>query len=166
MALPKRLRQFYRTIRTNRPHLTKPQAKTLALWSDAILHTGTCGLTTVATYAALLLRQSQNTLRQRLREFYKDAAHKSGAQRRELDITPCFAALLRWIVRLGTLPHKCLALALDATTLKQRFTVLSIGVLYQHRAIPVAWTILPANQVGSWQPYWEALLYQLRCQSS
>jgi hypothetical protein len=112
MALPKRLRQFYRTIRTNRPHLTKPQAKTLALWSDAILHTGTCGLTTVATYAALLLRQPQNTRRQRLREFYKDAAHKAGTQRRELDITPCFAALLRWIVRLWTPPHKCLALAL------------------------------------------------------
>jgi hypothetical protein len=73
MALPKRLRQFYRTIRTNLPHLTQPQAKTLALWSFAILHTGTCGLTTVATYAALLLRQSQNTRRQRLREFYKDA---------------------------------------------------------------------------------------------
>jgi prepilin-type processing-associated H-X9-DG protein len=73
MALPKRLRQFYRTIRTNLPHLTKPQAKTLALWSDAILHTGACGLTTVATYAALLLRQPQNTRRQRLREFYKDA---------------------------------------------------------------------------------------------
>jgi hypothetical protein len=162
MALPKRLRQFYRTIRTNLPHLTQPQAKTLALWSDAILHTGTCGLTTVATYAALLLRQSQNTLRQRLREFYKDAAHKAGTQRRELDITPCFAALLRWIVRLWTPPHKCLALALDATTLKQRFTVLSISVLYQHRAIPVAWKIIPANQVGSWQPYWEALLEALR----
>ena len=82
MALPKRLRQFYRTIRTNLPHLTQPQAKTLALWSDAILHTGTCGLTIVATYAALLLRQPQNTRRQRLREFYKDAAHKAGAQRR------------------------------------------------------------------------------------
>jgi hypothetical protein len=162
MALPKPLRQFYRTIRTNLPHLTKPQAKTLALWSDAILHTGTCGLTTVATYAALLLRQPQNTLRQRLREFYKDAAHKSGAQRRERDITPCFAALLRWIVRLGTPPHKRLALALDATTLKQRFTVLSISVLYQHRAIPVAWKVIPANQPGSWQPYWEALLEALR----
>jgi hypothetical protein len=121
-----------------------------------------CGLTTVATYAALLLQQSQNTLRQRLREFYKDAAHKAGAQRRELEITPCFAALLRWIVRLWTSPHKCLALALDATTLKQRFTVLSISVLYQQRAIPVAWTIIPANQPGSWQPYWEALLEALR----
>jgi hypothetical protein len=51
-------------------------------------------------------------LRQCAREFYKDAAHKAGAQRRELDITPCFAALLRWIVRLWTPPHKCLALAL------------------------------------------------------
>jgi hypothetical protein len=161
-ALPKRVRPFYRALHTNLPHLTKPQAITLALWSYAIIHTGSCGLTTVATYAALLLQQSQNTLRQRLREFYKDAAHKAGAQRRELEITPCFAALLRWIVRLWTSPHKCLALALDATTLKQRFTVLSISVLYQHRAIPVAWTIIPANQPGSWQPYWEALLEALR----
>jgi hypothetical protein len=48
MALPKRLRQFYRAIRTNLPHLTQPQAKTLALWSDAILHTGTCGLIPIA----------------------------------------------------------------------------------------------------------------------
>ena len=80
MALPKQLRQFYRTIHTNLPHLTKPQAKALALWSFAIIHTGTCGLTTIAAYNALLLRQSQNTLRQRLREFYKDAAHKAGAQ--------------------------------------------------------------------------------------
>jgi hypothetical protein len=166
MALPKPLRQFYRTIRTNLPHLTQPQAKTLALWSDAIIHTGTCGLTTVATDLALLLRQSQNTLRQRLREFYKDAAHKAGAQRRERDITPCFAALLRWIVRLRTPQHKCLARALDATPLKQRFTVLSVSVLYQHRAIPVAGAILPANQLGSWQPYWEALLYQSPIQSS
>jgi hypothetical protein len=162
MALPKQLRQFYRTIHTNLPHLTKPQAKALALWSFAIIHTGTCGLTTIATYNALLLRQSQNTLRQRLREFYKDAAHKAGAQRRALDITPCFAALLRWIVRLWTPQHKCLALALDATTLKQRFTVLSISVLYHQRALPVAWTIVPATQPGSWRPYWEALLDALR----
>jgi len=161
-ALPKRVRQFYRTLHTNLPHLTKPQAITLALWSFAIIHTGSCGLTAVATYAALLLRQSQNTRRQRLREFYKDAAHKAGTQRRELDIIPCFAALLRWIVRLWSSPHKCLALALDATTLKQRFTVLSISVLYRHRAIPVAWKALPANQSGSWQPYWEALLDALR----
>ena len=162
MALPKRLRQFYRTIRTNLPHLTKPQAITLALWSFASIHTATCGLTTVATYAALLRRQPQNTLRQRLREFYKDAAHKAGAQRRELEITPCFAALMCWIIRLWTPEHKCLALALDATPLKQRFTVLSISALYQQRALPVAWTIMPANQPGSWRPHWEALLEALR----
>jgi hypothetical protein len=58
MALPKPLRQFYRTFHTNLPHLTKPQALTLALWSFAIIHTGSCGLTTAATYAALLRRQS------------------------------------------------------------------------------------------------------------
>jgi hypothetical protein len=40
-------------------------------------------VTTVATHLALHLHQPQNTLRQRLREFYKDAAHKAGNRRRE-----------------------------------------------------------------------------------
>ena len=62
MALPKQLQQLYRIIRTNPPHRTTPQATTLALWNNATVHTGTRRLTTVATYLALLLRQSQNTL--------------------------------------------------------------------------------------------------------
>jgi len=132
-----------------------PQKRAIARWD--IIHTGTCGLTTVATYLALHLHQPQNTLRQRLREFYKDAAHKTGNRRRELNITPCFAALMRWVLRLWTPQPKCLALALDATTLQQRFTVLSISVLYHGRALPVAWKIVPATQKG-----WEALLEALR----
>ncbi len=54
-----------------------------------------------------------------------------------------------------------LALALDATTLGQRFTVLCVSVLVRGCAIPVAWKVLVYNQPGSWQPYWEALLAHL-----
>jgi len=102
MALPKNLRPVYPTIYTNLPHRTKPQA--LTLWSFAIIHTETSGLTTVAPYLAL--PQAPNTLRQRLRAFYKDAPHKAGAPRREQDIPPCFAARIRWVLRRWTPPPK------------------------------------------------------------
>src|SRR5258708_21766819 len=47
-------------------------------------------------------------------------------------------------------PHE-LALALDATTLGERFTVLSLSVVYRGCAIPVVWHVLRANEAGSWQ---------------
>src|SRR6266566_4917813 len=55
--------------------------------------------------------------------------------------------------------EKCrLALALDATSLRNRWTILAISVLVAGCAIPVAWKVLPAEQEGSWRPHWEALL--------
>lgn len=50
------------------------------------------------------------------------------------------------------------AIALDATTLGQRFVVLAISVLYRGCAVPVAWKILPAGAKHPWQPEWLALL--------
>ena len=68
--------------------------------------------------------------------------------------------LLRWIVLLwiGTQ----LPLTLDATALGTRFVVLAICVIYRGCAIPVAWTILPANQPGAWHREWLRLLRRLR----
>jgi len=51
-------------------------------------------------------------------------------------------------------------LALDATTLGQRFTVLWVSVLVRGCAIPVAWKVLASHQKGSWQPDWQTLLVQ------
>jgi len=59
---------------------------------------------------------------------------------------------LSWIVTLWTGPQ--LALALDATALGDRFVVLAVCVVYRGCAIPVAWTILPANQPGAWRREW------------
>jgi hypothetical protein len=54
-----------------------------------------------------------------------------------------------------------LALALDATSLGTRFTVLAVSVLYRGCAIPVAWVILPANQKHAWRGEWLRLLHRL-----
>ncbi len=55
-----------------------------------------------------------------------------------------------------------LALALDATTLGQRFTVLAISVVYRGCTIPVAWAVVGATTKGAWRPHWEALFRHLQ----
>jgi hypothetical protein len=48
------------------PHLSVPQARVLALWSDGIALTRACGRLTGATFLALLLGQQVASLEQRL----------------------------------------------------------------------------------------------------
>ncbi|OLE23519.1 MAG: hypothetical protein AUI36_33410 [Cyanobacteria bacterium 13_1_40CM_2_61_4] len=55
-----------------------------------------------------------------------------------------------------------LALALDASTLGERWTVLAISVVIRGCAIPVAWKVIGAHAKGSWRPYWEELLDGLK----
>jgi hypothetical protein len=95
-----------------------------------------------------------------LREWYYDTRRKRGAKRQALHVETCFAPLLGWVVSWwqGTQ----LALALDATTLGQRFVVLAISVVYRGCAIPVAWLILPAGAKHAWRREWLRLLRRLR----
>ncbi len=96
-------------------------------------------------------------LRQRLREFYYEAEAKRGKKRREVDVRTCFGDLLAGILR-DWHGEKTLALALDASTLGERFTSLNLSVVYRGCALPVAWVIIRAKQKGSWRPHWEGLL--------
>jgi hypothetical protein len=154
------LSEWTQTVSSNLPHLSKPQATVLALWSYGIACTRSCGRRTVATFLALLLSHKVGTVEQRLREWCYDAADKRGDKRQSLEVTTCFVPLLRWIVRLWT--GTALALALDATTLSDRFVVLTVSVVYRGCGIPVAWTILPAGQKGAWRQEWLRLLRRLR----
>jgi hypothetical protein len=120
-----------------------------------------CGLSQVSVLLALLLGQPEETLRQRLREWYYSAADKAGKKRRTLEVETCFAPLLQWVLAWWPEEQQEVALALDATTLGQRFTVLCVSVLVRGCAIAVAWKVLAYNQKGSWQPYWQSLLAQL-----
>jgi len=110
---------------------------------------------------ALVLEHEEQAVFQRLREWYLDAKHKSGKQRRDLEVASCFAPLLRWIVRLWEPGKRQLVLVLDATTLGERWTILSISVVIRSCAIPVAWKVLGGHEKGAWRPHWEGLLKHL-----
>lgn len=143
-------------VTTQFPHLSRPQAAVLALWSFGIVLAHSCTLPAVANILSPLIGRCHNTVRQRLREWDKAAADKSGPDRRELDVTTCFAPLLAWILKHWPCPR--VALALDATTLADRLTVLSLSLVYRGTAIAVAWKILRGNQPHAWKPEWLKLL--------
>lgn len=113
-----------------------------------------CGLTSVASSLALLLGRKENTMRQRLREWYYAKEHKRGSGRCEVEVSHSFVPLLRWILSWWSVNEKRLALAMDATSLGQRLVVLVISVVYRGCAIPVAWRVLPAIEKGSWKEPW------------
>jgi hypothetical protein len=133
----------------------------LALWSFGMVLARSCGITSVAALLAPLRGAKESTLRQRLREWCYDAEDKRGTKRQQLDVSTCFASLLRWVLGWWPTSEKRLALAMDASTLGLRFTVLSISVVYRGCAIPVAWLVIPACTKGAWKPHWEALFDHL-----
>jgi DDE family transposase len=154
------LSQWTECVSINMPHLTKPQATLLALWSFGIACTRSCGRSTVATFLALLLAQPLANLEQRLYEWCLDAKDKAGAKRTDLEVTTCFVPLLRWIVSLWR--SEQIALTIDASSLGDRFVVLAVCVVYRGCGIPVAWTILPAAKKRAWRREWLRMLRQLR----
>ena len=161
------LRSWLAEVTAHLPHLSKPQAGGLALWSFGMVVAQSCGLTSVAAVLAKLLGKKENTVRQQLRESYQAAHDKKGAggkgvQRQAVDVSTCFAPLVKWILSGWPATEQRLALAMDATTLAARFTVLAISIVYRGCAIPVAWAVLPATTPGSWQPHWRALFEHLR----
>jgi hypothetical protein len=141
-------------------HLSKPTAACLALWSLGMIVARSCSLTAVAWAWVPILNQKFYTVRERLRDLYREAPAKAGTKRCELDLGTCWAPWLAWVVQ-GWQGQQ-LALALDATTLGQRFTVLAVSVLYRGCAVPVAWKILKATESHAWEPEWKILLSHFR----
>lgn len=156
----KQMQQWVSIVTEHLPSLSKPQATVLALFSFGMVLVKSCALTTVVLILAPLLGVSDNTIRQRLREWYYDKEDKKGNKRAELDVPSCFPFLLRWLV--SWWEGKQMALAMDATTLKDIFTVLTISVVYRGCAIPVAWTIITGNEKGTWRKHWLFMLVLLK----
>jgi hypothetical protein len=141
------------------PHLSKPQATVLALWSLGMVLARSCALTAVSAFLATWLGRKENTVRQQLREFCYEVTAKRGTDRCALAVETCFAPLLAWVVSWwqGTQ----LALALDATTLGTRFTVLVLSVVYRGCAIPIVWVVLSATAKHAWRREWLRMLRQV-----
>jgi hypothetical protein len=140
--------------------LSKPQAAVLALWSLGTVLARSCALSAVSEFLAKGLERKANTVRQQLREFCYEAKAKRGKPRRELAVESCFAPLLAWV--LSWWEGTQLAIAVDATTLGQRFVVLVVSVVYRGCAIPVAWTVLAATETHAWRGEWLRMLRQVR----
>src|SRR5215470_14864218 len=135
------LHQWTQEVARAFPQLSSLQAVGLATWSFGMVLARSCALTSVAFLLAKLLTHGYHAVRQRLREFYQEAPAKKGSHRRDLQVTSCFAPLLRWLLR--DWHSRQVAIALDASSLGSRFVVLCLSVVYRGCAIPVAWKILP-----------------------
>lgn len=153
------LSQWRAELAKRLPGLSVAQVRVLAEWSLGMVLSRSCALTAVSLWWASAGGQAAGTVRQRLREWCYPVERKRGARRRALAVEACFAPLLAWIVSAWSGQH--LALALDATTLSDRFVVLAISVVYRGCAIPVAWAVVAAGQKGAWRPEWERLLGRL-----
>ena len=138
------------------PMLSGAQVRVLAEWSLGLVLSRSCSLSAVSLWWATAKEHRVGTVRQRLREWCYPVDRKRGQRREAVDVEPCFAALLAWIV--ANWSGRRLALAMDATTLGDRFVVLAISVVYRGCAIPVAWSVVAAGKQHAWRPEWERLL--------
>ena len=136
------------------PHLSAPQATVLALWSFGMVVSHSCGLSSVSSHLALLLGAKENSIRQRIREWYYAKGDKRGAGRCEIEVGSSFVPLLQWVLSWWPAEEKRLALAMDATNLGSVLVVLVISVVYRGCAIPIAWRVLPCGQKGAWKAVW------------
>ena len=149
MSCHPRVTEWTMTIQAYMPHLSKPQGTVLALWSLGMVLARSCALPAGSAFLATWLGRKENTVRQQLRACCYEVTAKRGTDRCALAVETCFVPLLAWVVRLwqGTQ----LALALAATTLGTRFTVLVLSVVYRGCAIPVVWVVLSATAKHAWR---------------
>ncbi|MBD2244924.1 transposase [Nostoc sp. FACHB-888] len=142
-------------------HLSLLEVAGLATWSFGMVMTKSSSLTQVSNFIAKVNREKPNTVRQRLKEWYQEAA-KRGKKRSSLDVSSCFAPLMRWVISLLPRNIQQIALALDATSISDKFLVLSMNILLAGCGIPIAWCVVKATEPGSWKPHWQKLIEKLQ----
>lgn len=160
MPRPPELYQWQAQIANHFPGLSQPMVMGLALWSLGMIVVRSCSLSAIADWWSCRLNQPFQTVRERLRDTYREAEAKAGVHRAQLDLGSCWAPWLNWVLEGGSGTQ--LAIALDATSLGQRFVLLVISVVYRGCAVPILWKVLPAGVNHPWKPEWLALLKAVR----
>ena len=160
MSCHPRVTEWTTIIQTRLPQLTKPQATVLALWSLGMVLARSWALTAVSAFLATWLGRKEPAVRQQWRALCSEATAKRGTTRCALAVEPCCVPLLTWVV--APWEGTQLALALDATTLGTRLTVLALSGVSRGCALPVAWTVLEATATQAWRREWLRMLRQVR----
>jgi hypothetical protein len=96
MSCQRAVSQWTEVVPTYMPHLSKPQAAVLALWSLGMVLARSCALSAVSEVLAGGLERKANTVRHQLREFCYEAKAKRGGPRQELAVASSFTPLLEW----------------------------------------------------------------------
>ena len=149
MRLPREAYPLADAIATHLPHLSAGQRRGLAWWVyGAVLAGSACQAAVALALLPVAGPGSAHAVRQRLREWLYAGTDKAAPCAAEVDPAACFAPLLGWV--LAWWRGGALALALDATALRDRLVVVSVAVLYRGTAIPVAWHVAPANRHAAW----------------
>jgi hypothetical protein len=125
MSCHPRVTAWTQTIQAHLPHLSKPQATVLALWSLGMVLARSWALTAVRAFLATWLGRKEPAVRPQWRACCDEAAAQRGTDRGALPVEPGFGPLLAWVVNQweGTQ----LAVALEATTWGTRCTVLALS---------------------------------------
>ena len=154
----RRCRSWYRIrelLHSRLPLPAGPLADSLALWLQGTLLAENGCLDRVAT--ALAARGGNvHTLRRRLCDGLKDDGERPEAwgADQELDVETCFAPLLAWVLSWmapsGAEAPPPLVLAVDPTHQADRLVALTVSVVLNQTALPVAWRLVPAQASLSW----------------
>lgn len=110
--------------------LSEPQQKNLALWCQTLAVSPNCHLATLAL--GLPLSGQRENLIQRLRRDLKKEALQSER---------CYQPLVRHLF--AHWQGREVSLVMDRTDLERRWSILTVGVAYRKRLLPLAWQILP-----------------------
>ena len=110
--------------------LSRPQRTNLALWCQVLAVSPNCHLTTLAL--GLPLPGQRENLMQRLRRDLKKETLQTGR---------CYQALVRHLF--AHWRGREVSLVMDRTDLERRWSILTLGVAYKKRLIPLSWQVLP-----------------------
>src|ERR687895_2173493 len=127
MSQQKALYQWSKEVAQHLPHLSQPQARTLAAFSLGLALSRRCTLSWVAE--ALSGLGKPDTVERRLQRFLSNG---------QVDWQECSQALVPWVW--GSLKTPSLVVLLVAeTSLQERLKVMAVSLAYRGRAIPLAW---------------------------
>ena len=153
MRLPRECYQIRQTLEKFLPHLRESQVTGL---TRTIMAKSSCQNAVVTALSVMgngiPVAVKWNNFRQYLREWLYDGRDRASPCGAQLEVSPCFVALLKWL--LAWWKSDQLALAIDPTMKGYRTNCLVISVVYRSCAIPISWRVLPANKPGEWIARW------------